>query len=213
MNLNEIVLKFDNTEYETEQFPGLVYKLKSSPVLSNITFLLFGTGKIVITGAKSETQIKESVILLRKQLIKIGELEARGNGRFFPRNMGFGAQRMRDRCHKAMFFLRLGLRGKERAQGGTTGRCKMGASLNARSAPACADPGVAQWISAGLSLRLPILVIALLDSRPGVTGPATPASAVPRCAKSEQIAEQPVTIPREHLPRHQLSGYWGRLST
>jgi len=54
LNLNEIVFKFENTEYEPEQFPGLVYKLIASPVLSNITFLLFGTGKIVITGAKSE---------------------------------------------------------------------------------------------------------------------------------------------------------------
>ena len=75
LNLNEIVFKFDNTEYEPEQFPGLVYKLTSSPVLSNITFLLFGTGKIVITGAKSEAQIKDAVQLLRKQLIDIGELE------------------------------------------------------------------------------------------------------------------------------------------
>ncbi len=75
LNLNEIVFKFENTEYEPEQFPGLVYKLTNSPVLSNITFLLFGTGKIVITGAKSEQEIKDSVQLLRKQLIKAEELE------------------------------------------------------------------------------------------------------------------------------------------
>jgi transcription initiation factor TFIID TATA-box-binding protein len=75
LNLNEIVFKFDNTEYEPEQFPGLVYKLIGQPVLSNITFLLFGTGKIVITGAKSEQQIKDSVILLRKQLIAEDELD------------------------------------------------------------------------------------------------------------------------------------------
>jgi len=74
LNLNEIVFKFDNTEYEPEQFPGLVYKLVGQPVLANITFLLFGTGKIVITGAKSEQEIKDSVLLLRKQLIKSGEL-------------------------------------------------------------------------------------------------------------------------------------------
>jgi len=75
LNLNEIVFKFDNTEYEPEQFPGLVYKLKGQPVLANITFLLFGTGKIVITGAKSEQEIKDSVILLRKQLIDEEELD------------------------------------------------------------------------------------------------------------------------------------------
>jgi len=75
LNLDRIVFKFNNTEYEPEQFPGLVYKLTASPVLSHITFLLFGTGKIVITGAKSESEIQDSLHLLRKQLIKIGELK------------------------------------------------------------------------------------------------------------------------------------------
>ena len=75
LNLNEIVFLFENTEYEPEQFPGLVYKLKGEDVLQNITFLLFGTGKIVIAGAKSEKEIKESVVFLRDQLIGVGELE------------------------------------------------------------------------------------------------------------------------------------------
>ena len=71
LNLNEIVFKFENTEYEPEQFPGLVYKLPDS----HITFLLFGTGKIVVTGAKSEREIIESVYILRDQLKKGGELQ------------------------------------------------------------------------------------------------------------------------------------------
>jgi len=71
LNLNEIVFKFENTEYEPEQFPGLVYKLPDS----HITFLLFGTGKIVVTGAKSEKEIIESVYILRDQLRKGGELK------------------------------------------------------------------------------------------------------------------------------------------
>jgi transcription initiation factor TFIID TATA-box-binding protein len=71
LNLNEIMIKFDNTEYDPEQFPGLVYKLPNS----HITFLLFGTGKIVITGARSEKEIVESVYVLREQLIKAGELK------------------------------------------------------------------------------------------------------------------------------------------
>ncbi|MEM2874101.1 MAG: TATA-box-binding protein [Candidatus Nanoarchaeia archaeon] len=70
LNLNEIIIKFENTEYDPEQFPGLVYKLPNS----HITFLLFGTGKIVITGAKSEKEIVESVWTLRDQLMKAGEL-------------------------------------------------------------------------------------------------------------------------------------------
>jgi transcription initiation factor TFIID TATA-box-binding protein len=71
LNLNEIIFKFENTEYDPEQFPGLVYKLPNS----HITFLLFGTGKIVITGAKSEKEIVASVYELRDQLIKAGELQ------------------------------------------------------------------------------------------------------------------------------------------
>ena len=39
LNLNEIVFLFDNTEYEPEQFPGLVYKLKGEDQLQNITYL------------------------------------------------------------------------------------------------------------------------------------------------------------------------------
>ena len=70
LNLNEIVFKFENTEYEPEQFPGLVYHLPES----HITFLLFGTGKIVVTGAKSEKEIIESVYVLRDQLKKADEL-------------------------------------------------------------------------------------------------------------------------------------------
>ena len=75
LNLNEIVFLFDNTEYEPEQFPGLVYKLKGEEQLQNITFLLFVTGKIVIAGAKSEREIKDSVKFLRAQLIDVGELD------------------------------------------------------------------------------------------------------------------------------------------
>ena len=78
LNLNEIVFKFEDTEYEPEQFPGLVYKLPEPPELpgAKITFLLFGTGRIVITGAKSEKEIIESVYILRDKLKKGGELHS-----------------------------------------------------------------------------------------------------------------------------------------
>ena len=75
LNLNDIVFKFDNTEYEPEQFPGLVYKLVGAKKLQNITFLLFGTGNIVITGARSSKEIIDSVHFLREQLIKAKELK------------------------------------------------------------------------------------------------------------------------------------------
>lgn len=71
LNLNSIIFNFDNTEYEPEQFPGLVYKMPNS----HVTFLLFGTGRIVITGAKSQKEIIDSVHELRRQLIEAGELQ------------------------------------------------------------------------------------------------------------------------------------------
>lgn len=57
LNLNTLAMKLDNTEYEPEQFPGLVYKLKGGKA----TFLLFSNGKIVCTGTKSEDEVHESV--------------------------------------------------------------------------------------------------------------------------------------------------------
>ncbi|MGC8681934.1 MAG: TATA-box-binding protein [Candidatus Acidifodinimicrobium sp.] len=57
LDLNKIAYNVDNTEYNPEQFPGLVYKLADS----RITFLLFGTGKIVCTGAKKVSEIDDAI--------------------------------------------------------------------------------------------------------------------------------------------------------
>ncbi|MFH1308361.1 MAG: TATA-box-binding protein [archaeon] len=62
LNLNVLALELENTEYEPEQFPGLVYKL----VDPTATFLLFSNGKLVCTGTKNRKQLEESI----KQLIK-----------------------------------------------------------------------------------------------------------------------------------------------
>ena len=57
LNLNKLAMKLDNTEYEPEQFPGLVYKLMEAKA----TFLLFSNGKIVCTGTKSEAEVNAAV--------------------------------------------------------------------------------------------------------------------------------------------------------
>ena len=57
LNLNELAMKLENTEYEPEQFPGLVYKLSGT----RATFLLFSNGKIVCTGTRSEAKLREAV--------------------------------------------------------------------------------------------------------------------------------------------------------
>jgi transcription initiation factor TFIID TATA-box-binding protein len=62
LNLNVLALELENTEYEPEQFPGLVYKLTEPTA----TFLLFSNGKLVCTGTKNKQQLDESM----KQLIK-----------------------------------------------------------------------------------------------------------------------------------------------
>ena len=62
LNLNMLALELENTEYEPEQFPGLVYKLMDPPA----TFLLFTNGKLVCTGTKNKEQLEKSM----KNLIK-----------------------------------------------------------------------------------------------------------------------------------------------
>jgi transcription initiation factor TFIID TATA-box-binding protein len=57
LNLNKLAMKLDNTEYEPEQFPGLVYKLMEAKA----TFLLFSNGKIVCTGTESEEEVNKAV--------------------------------------------------------------------------------------------------------------------------------------------------------
>jgi len=47
----------DNVMYEPEQFPGLIYRMSDPKTV----LLLFASGKIVCTGAKSEEMVYESV--------------------------------------------------------------------------------------------------------------------------------------------------------
>lgn len=64
LNLNLLSLELENTEYEPEQFPGMVYKLEEPTA----TFLLFSNGKLVCTGTKNLKQLKESIRLLNKNV-------------------------------------------------------------------------------------------------------------------------------------------------
>src|SRR3989344_4440218 len=64
LNLNFLALEMENTEYEPEQFPGLVYKL----IEPNATFLLFSNGKLVCTGTKNKKQLDDSMTQLTKNI-------------------------------------------------------------------------------------------------------------------------------------------------
>jgi len=68
IDLNSIVRVFPGVEYRPEQFPGLVYRLKKPKTAT----LIFSSGKMVCTGAKSER-------LARKAITKVvDELKRRG---------------------------------------------------------------------------------------------------------------------------------------
>ncbi|MAG16078.1 TATA-box-binding protein [Candidatus Woesearchaeota archaeon] len=62
LNLNTLAMKLRNTEYEPEQFPGLVYKLVDGA--TKATFLLFSNGKVVCTGTKSEKEVHSALAKL-----------------------------------------------------------------------------------------------------------------------------------------------------
>ena len=63
-----------NTEYNPEQFPGLVMRIKEPKTSA----LIFSSGKIVCTGAKSMSKVKQAVAAIIKHIekklnIKVGE--------------------------------------------------------------------------------------------------------------------------------------------
>ena len=66
LNLNNLTfhLPFDKVEYEPEQFPGLIYRLDYPRVVC----LIFGSGKMVITGARRKDEILEAVQFIQDEL-------------------------------------------------------------------------------------------------------------------------------------------------
>ncbi|MFC7097245.1 TATA-box-binding protein [Halobaculum marinum] len=72
LNLNAIAigLGLENIEYEPEQFPGLVYRLDEP----NVVALLFGSGKLVITGGKEPADAKAAVEVISDRLSELGLL-------------------------------------------------------------------------------------------------------------------------------------------
>ena len=67
LNLNQLAMRLENTEYEPEQFPGLVYKMPERKA----TFLLFSNGKVVCTGTKSEEAVNSALDKLIERLKKV----------------------------------------------------------------------------------------------------------------------------------------------
>jgi len=50
VNLDVLAIECENTEYEPEQFPGLIFRLDEPKTV----MLIFRSGKIIVTGAKTQ---------------------------------------------------------------------------------------------------------------------------------------------------------------
>jgi transcription initiation factor TFIID TATA-box-binding protein len=68
VDLNAVVKSYPGVEYRPEQFPGLVFRLKRPKTAT----LIFNSGKMVCTGAKSEKEARRAVMKVIKELKKGG---------------------------------------------------------------------------------------------------------------------------------------------
>ena len=71
-DLNAIVMRNPRVEYNPKRFPGLVFRIKKPKT----AILIFSTGKMVCTGAKSEKKAKQAV----KKVVN----ELKNNGIIIP---------------------------------------------------------------------------------------------------------------------------------
>jgi transcription initiation factor TFIID TATA-box-binding protein len=72
VNLTSVVISLglERVEYEPEVFPGMVYRMDDPKVV----ILLFGSGKLVCTGARKPQDVEKSVDKLTKELESAGLL-------------------------------------------------------------------------------------------------------------------------------------------
>ncbi len=68
IDLKAVVKSYPGVEYRPEQFPGLVFRLKRPKTAT----LIFNSGKMVCTGAKSEKEARGAVMKVIKELKKSG---------------------------------------------------------------------------------------------------------------------------------------------
>ena len=68
LDLQAIALALGGAEYEPEQFPGLIYRLKEPKTAT----LLFRSGKVVCTGAKSLEHVRTAIDTVAKQIESAG---------------------------------------------------------------------------------------------------------------------------------------------
>jgi transcription initiation factor TFIID TATA-box-binding protein len=69
LDLQVVARTLDGAEYEPEQFPGVIYRLKQPKT----AILLFRSGKVVCTGGKSMSQVEESIRVVSAMIRKGGQ--------------------------------------------------------------------------------------------------------------------------------------------
>jgi transcription initiation factor TFIID TATA-box-binding protein len=69
LDLPTVAFTLNGAEYEPEQFPGVIYRLKQPKT----AILLFHSGKVVCTGGKSMKQVDESIRLVSEMIRKGGQ--------------------------------------------------------------------------------------------------------------------------------------------
>ncbi len=69
ININRlsVTLNLENIEYEPEQFPGLVYRIRDP----KIVILVFSSGKIILTGGRTIEDIKKGLDILEEKLANV----------------------------------------------------------------------------------------------------------------------------------------------
>jgi len=69
ININKltVTLNLENIEYEPEQFPGLVYRIRDP----KIVVLIFSSGKLILTGGRNLEDIKRGLDILKEKLASV----------------------------------------------------------------------------------------------------------------------------------------------
>ena len=73
IDLNAIVRAFPHVEYRPERFPGLAFRLKKPKTCT----LIFNSGRMVCTGAKSEREARRAVLKVARELRVAGIIISR----------------------------------------------------------------------------------------------------------------------------------------
>ncbi len=68
VNLDMLAMEYENVEYEPETFPGLIFRLAKPKTV----MLIFRSGRIVITGAKTEKEVKLAAEKTREIVEEVG---------------------------------------------------------------------------------------------------------------------------------------------